>query len=70
VGNETTGSYLNRLADANHLAVRHLSSLIGPGRHHRRDDDSVAWWTPESIPRLAVLTGRSIVMIDGKPDPT
>ncbi|MFD5659854.1 TniQ family protein [Streptomyces hirsutus] len=59
VQGETIGSYLNRLADANHLTIGHLSSLIGPSRQHRRDDNRVGYWTPESLPRLASLTGRN-----------
>ncbi|WP_244809151.1 MULTISPECIES: TniQ family protein [unclassified Streptomyces] len=60
VHRETIGSYLNRLADANHLTVGHLSFLIGPNRRHRRDDNRVGNWTPAALPRLATLTGRSI----------
>ncbi|MBD9702072.1 MULTISPECIES: TniQ family protein [Streptomyces] len=59
VHGETIGSYLNRLADANHLTIGHLSSLIGPSRQHRRDDNRVGYWTPEGLSRLAALTSRS-----------
>ncbi|MEU8472772.1 TniQ family protein [Streptomyces sp. NPDC029006] len=58
VHGETIGSYLNRLADANRLSVRQLSALIGPDRHHRRDDNRTGHWTPGSLRRLAALTGR------------
>ncbi|MFJ9845865.1 TniQ family protein [Kitasatospora sp. NPDC101155] len=60
VHGETIGSYLNRLADANHLTIGHLSSLIGPGRRYRRDDNRVGYWTTSMLPRLAALTGRSV----------
>ncbi|WP_405683616.1 TniQ family protein [Streptomyces sp. NBC_01387] len=60
---ETIGSYLNRLADANHLPIGHLSFLIGPNRRHRRDDNRVSHWTPAALPRLAALTGRSIPVL-------
>ncbi|MFE9096107.1 TniB family NTP-binding protein [Streptomyces sp. NPDC007264] len=60
VSGETIGSYLNRLADANHLTIGHLSSLIGPGRRYRRDDNRVGYWTTSMLPRLAALTGRSV----------
>ncbi|MGW7027120.1 TniQ family protein [Streptomyces xanthophaeus] len=60
VHNETIGSYLNRLADANHLTIGHLSFLIGPNRRHRRDDNRVGHWIPSSLPRLAALTGQSV----------
>ncbi|WP_234390372.1 DUF6262 family protein [Streptomyces sp. MMG1533] len=40
VHGETIGSYLNRLVDANHLTIGHLTSLIGPSRQHRRDEPS------------------------------
>ncbi|MGW2564309.1 TniQ family protein [Streptomyces sp. NPDC001514] len=59
VHRETIGSYLNRLADANHLTIGYLSSLIGPSRKHRRVDNRVGYWTPAGLSRLAVLTGRS-----------
>jgi hypothetical protein len=59
VHRETIGSYLNRLADANHLTIGYLSSLIGPSRQHRRVDNRVGYWTPDGLSRLAVLTGRS-----------
>jgi hypothetical protein len=54
---ELLGSYLHRLADANHLTIRGLSHEIGPGRHHRRDSDDTAGWTPAAVTRLAALAG-------------
>lgn len=54
---ELLGSYLHRLADANHLAIGGLSLEIGPGRHHRRDSDDTAGWTPAAVTRLAALAG-------------
>ncbi|WSQ06413.1 TniQ family protein [Streptomyces sp. NBC_01231] len=59
VHGETIGSYLNRLADANHLTIGHFSSLIGPSRQHRRDDNRVGYWTPAGLLRLSALTSRS-----------
>ncbi|MGW4051128.1 hypothetical protein ACWENA_09890 [Streptomyces sp. NPDC004779] len=43
VHRETIGSYFDRLADANHLPIGLLSSLIGPNRRHRRDDNRVGY---------------------------
>ncbi|MFE9613868.1 TniQ family protein [Streptomyces sp. NPDC006012] len=59
VHHETIGSYLNRLADANHLTIGYLSSLVGPSRQHRRVDNRVGYWTPDALGQLAALTGRS-----------
>lgn len=59
VHRETIGSYLNRLAEANHLTIGNLSSLIGPSRQHRRVDNRIGYWTPDGLSRLAALTGRS-----------
>lgn len=59
VHRETLGSYLNRLADANHLTIGYLSSLVGPSRQHRRVDNRVGYWTPDALGRLVALTGRS-----------
>lgn len=56
---ELLGSYLNRLADANHLTITALTQQIGPGRYHRRDSDDPIGWTPDAIARLAALTGRN-----------
>jgi TniQ len=54
---ELLGSYLHRLADANHLTIGGPSREIGPGRRHRRDSDDTAGWTPAAVTRLAVLAG-------------
>ena len=59
VHHELLGSYLHRLADANHLTIRGLSREIGPGRYHRRDSDDLTGWTPRAVSRLAALTGTS-----------
>ncbi|MEV8569672.1 TniQ family protein [Streptomyces sp. NPDC051322] len=68
VHGETIGSYLNHLADANHLSIGTLSSLIGPSRQHRRGDNRVGYWTPEALRRLTVLTGRgSSLLIHAMP---
>ncbi|MFI9765075.1 TniQ family protein [Streptomyces sp. NPDC051963] len=63
VHGETIGSYLNRLADANHLTIGHLSSLVGPSRQHGRVDNRVGYWTPAALSRLAFLTGRSASLL-------
>jgi hypothetical protein len=63
VHRETIGSYLNRLADADHLTIGHLLSLIGPSRQHRRVDNRVGYWTPAARSRLAFLTGRSASLL-------
>jgi TniQ len=60
---ELLGSYLHRLADANHLTIRGLSHEIGPGRHHRRDSDDTAGWTPAAVTRLAALAGTTPVAL-------
>ncbi len=54
---ELLGSYLHRLADANHLTIRDLSREIGPSRYHPRDSDDLTGWTPRAVTRLAALTG-------------
>ncbi|MCW2941750.1 MAG: hypothetical protein JWN00_4735 [Actinomycetia bacterium] len=58
---ELLGSYLNRLADANHITVRELSHLLGPGRFHARDSDDLTGWTLGSTVILAALTGRQVI---------
>ncbi|MFJ4689607.1 hypothetical protein [Streptomyces sp. NPDC088789] len=58
VQGETIGSYLHRLADANHLPVRYLAGLLDVHRHHRRDDPRADHWTPQALHRLSILTGR------------
>ncbi|MGW2974866.1 TniQ family protein, partial [Streptomyces mirabilis] len=63
VHRETIGSYLNRLADADHLTIGHLLPLIGPSRQHRRVDNRVGYWTPAARSRLAFLTGRSASLL-------
>jgi len=55
LNSELLGSYLNRLADANHLITQALTRQIGPGRNHRRDSDDLTGWTPDVITRLAAL---------------
>jgi hypothetical protein len=58
VHQETIGSYLNRLADANRLKPATLTALLGPIRRWRRDEDDTRGWTPLTTARLAILTGR------------
>jgi hypothetical protein len=54
---ELLGSYLHRLAEANHLTIQALAHEIGPGRYHARDTESLSGWTPRTVSRLAALTG-------------
>jgi hypothetical protein len=58
VHQETIGSYLNRLADANRLKPLTLAALLGLTRRWRRDADDTDGWTPQTIDRLVILTGR------------
>lgn len=60
---ELLGSYLHRLADANHLTIRELAREIGPSRYHRRDSDDLTGWTPRAITRLAALTGTTTIAL-------
>ncbi|MGW0703317.1 hypothetical protein ACWD0A_29220 [Streptomyces sp. NPDC002867] len=70
VHRKTIGSCLNRLADANHLTIGYLSSLIGPSRQHRCVDNRVGYRAPDGLSRLAVLTGRSpSTLIRAMPSP-
>jgi hypothetical protein len=63
VHHELLGSYLHRLADANHLTIRDLSREIGPGQYHRRDSDDLTGWTPRAVTRLAALTGTATITL-------
>ena len=56
---ETIGSYLHRLADANHVTSTAIAQLLGINRRYRRADDDPTGWTPHTITELATLTGRS-----------
>jgi hypothetical protein len=55
---ETIGSYLHRLADANHITSTAVTQLLGISRRYRRGDDDPAGWTPQTLMALAILTGR------------
>jgi hypothetical protein len=59
VHQETIGSYLNRLADANRLKLSTLAALLGLSRRWRRDHDEAGEWTDQTIARLGTLTGRT-----------
>jgi len=59
VHGETIGSYLHRLADANHITIGTLAHVIGYGRRYQRTDDTTDGWPPDAPPRLAALTGRT-----------
>lgn len=58
VNGETLGSYLNRLADANHLTIGELSRLLGPSRRHKRTGDNLTGWNAATLARLSDLTRR------------
>jgi TniQ protein len=60
---ETIGSYLHRLADANHITSTTLAQLLDLNRRHRRSDDDPAGWTAHTITRLAVLTDRPVTTL-------
>lgn len=55
---ETIGSYLHRLADANHITSTAITQLLGISRRYRRGDDDPTGWTPQTLTALATLTGR------------
>jgi hypothetical protein len=55
---ETIGSYLHRLADANHITSIAIAQLLGISRRYRRGDDDPTGWTPQTLTALATLTGR------------
>jgi hypothetical protein len=55
---ETIGSYLHRLADANHITSTAIAQLLGISRRYRRGDDDPTGWTPQTLTALATLTGR------------
>lgn len=57
---ETIGSYLHRLADANHTTVGILALVIGHGRRYQRTDDTADGWPPDALPKFAALTGRTM----------
>lgn len=58
LGRETLGSYLHRLADANHIAVASITQLLGVHRRYRRHDDDPTDWTTQTVTTLAILTSR------------
>src|SRR5439155_6282336 len=60
VHHETLGSYLNRLADANHVTITAMSHALGTTRRYRRFDDDPTNWTVRTLAALSALTGRSI----------
>lgn len=55
---ETLGSYLHRLADANHITITAVTQQLGINRRYRRGDDDLANWTTRTVLALAALTGR------------
>ncbi|MET7394265.1 TniQ family protein [Dactylosporangium sp. NPDC005572] len=57
VTRELLGSYLHRLADANHVTIASVSQLLGTGRRYRRGDDDATTWTTHTVSALAALTG-------------
>jgi hypothetical protein len=55
---ETIGSYLHRLAEANHLNALDLTKLIGLPRAPQRHDNRPRHWNAERVNQLAALAGR------------
>lgn len=55
---ETIGSYLHRLAEANHITSNAITQLLGISRRYRRGDDDPTGWTLQTLTALATLTGR------------
>lgn len=55
---ETIGSYLHRLAEANHITSIAITQLLGISGRYRRGDDDPRGWTPHTLTALATLTGR------------
>lgn len=60
---ETIGSYLHRVAEANHLRASELAHLIGLPHAPRREHNKAGRWNPENLNRLGTLTGRSPVAL-------
>lgn len=54
---ELLGSYLHRLADANHVTITAITQLLGTARRYRRSDDDATTWTTRTVSALAALTG-------------
>jgi len=59
VNQETLGSYLHRIADANHITIAAIAQILGTSRRYRRTDDDPTIWTTNTVTALATLTGRS-----------
>jgi hypothetical protein len=49
ISRETIGSYLHRLADANHITSSAVTQLLGISRRYSRGDDDPTGWTPQSL---------------------
>lgn len=58
VSRETLGSYLHRLADANHITIAAMTQQLGISRRYRRTDDDPTNWTTRTVLALAALTSR------------
>jgi hypothetical protein len=58
VSRETLGSYLHRLADANHITITAITQELNINRRYRRSDDDPTHWTTRTVLALAALTGR------------
>lgn len=63
VTRELLGSYLHRLADANHVTITAISQLLGTGRRYRRSDDDATTWTTHTVSALAALTGSPFITL-------
>lgn len=60
---ETLGSYLHRLADANHITITAVTQQLGISRRYRRGDDDLTNWTTRTVLTLAALTSRPITTL-------
>src|SRR3954469_21073479 len=60
---EVIGSYIRRLADANHITSTALAQLLDLDRRYRRGDDDPTGWTTRTIAGLATLTARPVTAI-------
>lgn len=60
---EVIGSYIHRLADANHITSTALAQLLDLNRRYRRGDDDPIGWTTSTITGLSALTSRPVTAL-------
>ncbi|WP_433221587.1 hypothetical protein ACQP00_21065 [Dactylosporangium sp. CS-047395] len=58
VSRETLGSYLHRLADANHITIAAIIQLLDINRRYRRGDDDPTNWTAGTVIAFAALAAQ------------